>query len=342
MLPSLQLLEKVSRKIMSVPNRKKESKRRIHYGLFLLGYQSGLRVNEAVSFDLTNKNKQGLYKIERPKGKKERFVYIPKKVIGELKKSNWKPNQTNRYNFYHFLRKIKRELNIGKEIELSPHTLSRAFTTYQAESGLPLPLLQKLLGHKSIRTTALYWRNIYQELDNDIGDILAGKKWLENKSPKPITENFAPPKVDAFPEIPKNLKPIFIDQKPAINKQKPTKPSNYLPLTKISTKVNEIPLITPEKFLLDNTSKKINQLEINQQLASIPNKREKITEKEQILLEKIKSLEGQLKQVQEENGNLKFKNRVLVKQNQHLKSLIQQDQKTEAKIIQLPPRKLKN
>jgi integrase len=96
MLPSLQLLEKVSRKIMSVPNRKKESKRGVHYGLFLLGYKSGLRVNEAVSFDLSSKTKRGLYRVKKTKGQKERFVYVPKKVVGELKKHDWKPHQTNR------------------------------------------------------------------------------------------------------------------------------------------------------------------------------------------------------------------------------------------------------
>jgi len=88
MLPSLQLLEKVSRKIMSVPNRRKESKREVHFGLFLLGYKSGLRVNEAVGFDLSSKTKRGLYRIEKTKGQKERFVYIPKEIIKELKKSN--------------------------------------------------------------------------------------------------------------------------------------------------------------------------------------------------------------------------------------------------------------
>jgi len=96
MLPSCQLLEKVSKEIMSVPNRKRESKRKAHYGLFLLCYKSGLRISEAVGFDLANKTRQGLYRIEKPKGKKERLVYIPKKVIRELRKHNWKPNQTNR------------------------------------------------------------------------------------------------------------------------------------------------------------------------------------------------------------------------------------------------------
>lgn len=88
MLPSLQLLEKVSQEIRSIPNRRKESKRGVHYGLYLLGYKSGLRISEAVKFDLANKTSKGLYRINRPKGKKERLVYIPKKVISELRKNN--------------------------------------------------------------------------------------------------------------------------------------------------------------------------------------------------------------------------------------------------------------
>jgi len=96
MLPSQELLEQISKKIKNIPNHRKESKRKIHHCLFLLGYKAGLRVSEAVSFSLENKTRQGLYRIERPKGKKERLVYIPKQVIRELKKHNWKPNQTNR------------------------------------------------------------------------------------------------------------------------------------------------------------------------------------------------------------------------------------------------------
>jgi integrase/recombinase XerD len=156
MLPNPKILKQIPRQIFSIPNKRKESKRKVHYGLFLLCYEAGLRVSEAINFDLSVKTRKGLYRLNKTKGQKERLVYIPGQVVNELKKYNWQPNHTNRFNFYHFLRKVKRELNLPASTELTPHTLRRAFATYQAENGLPLPLLQKLLGHKSIRTTALY------------------------------------------------------------------------------------------------------------------------------------------------------------------------------------------
>ncbi|CAH1760967.1 6280_t:CDS:2 [Entrophospora sp. SA101] len=158
---------------MSIPNRQKESKRGVHYGLFLLGYKSGLRISEAVRFDLATKTKHGLYRITKPKGKKERFVYVPKKIIRELRK------------------------------KLSPHTLRRSFATYQAES----------------------------ELDDDIGNILTGKIWLESKEkepPRPPSEN--------FPKRPSvNSEPI-IKNKPVIPTKKPIQHNNPPLLTEINKK----------------------------------------------------------------------------------------------------------
>jgi len=87
-LPSQEILKKVSLKIKNVPNRQGEYKRKIHYCCFLLGYKSGLRISEAVKFDLSAKTKKGLYRINKPKGKKERFVYVSKEVIRELKVNN--------------------------------------------------------------------------------------------------------------------------------------------------------------------------------------------------------------------------------------------------------------
>lgn len=151
MLPTPQLLNQVA---SFIQGRGKSS----YYCLFLLGEKAGLRVSEAVKFDLNLKKNKNLYLIQGKKHKK-RAVFIDPSVINELKQNHWKPNQTNRFSFAHFLQKTKKELGIPTNIELTPHTLRRFFATYQANSGMPLPVLQKVLGHSSVRTTALYWKN---------------------------------------------------------------------------------------------------------------------------------------------------------------------------------------
>ena len=57
-------------------------------------------------------------------------------------------------------------MNISAKIELAPHTLRRCFATYQAVSGMPLPVLQKVLGHSKISTTALYIK------DSDLSNLV--------------------------------------------------------------------------------------------------------------------------------------------------------------------------
>ena len=87
-LPSLAVLEQIRGKIKSIPNKKGECLRKVHYGCFLLCSESGLRISEAVKFDLNAKTRKGLYRITKTKGKKERLVYVSKEVIQELKKNN--------------------------------------------------------------------------------------------------------------------------------------------------------------------------------------------------------------------------------------------------------------
>jgi len=171
MLPTPQLLNQVANLIQA---KGKFS----YYCLFLLGKEAGLRVSEAVNFDLSLKKKSNLYLIQGKKHRK-RFVFIDPQIIETLKENNWKPNQTNRFSFAHFLQKTKKDLEIPANIELTPHTLRRCFATYQANSGMPLPVLQKVLGHSSIRTTALYWKNSQDPKEKVIKD-----KWLAGKIPK--------------------------------------------------------------------------------------------------------------------------------------------------------------
>jgi site-specific recombinase XerD len=79
-LPSPQLLNQISSFIKSQGSRN-------YFCLFLLGSQSGLRVSEAVNFNLSLKKKQNLYLIHGKKHKK-RSIYVSPAVIRELKKNN--------------------------------------------------------------------------------------------------------------------------------------------------------------------------------------------------------------------------------------------------------------
>ena len=87
-LPSLVELEQVRGKIKNIPNKKGEYLRKVHYGCYLLCSESGLRISETVGFDLSAKNKKGLYRINKCKGNKTRYVYVSKEVIRELKTNN--------------------------------------------------------------------------------------------------------------------------------------------------------------------------------------------------------------------------------------------------------------
>lgn len=172
LLPTNQLLQQIWDYIISRPGKKGETKKAEHECLFLLCWKTGLRITEAVSFDpnLEHQNSEykGLYLL-RGKRQKERWIYVSPEIIKELKKRNWQPNSADRKVFFAFLQQVKKELNIAERTELAPHTLRRCFATYNALNGMPLPVLQKVLGHTRISTTALYIK------DSDLSNLVKFK-----------------------------------------------------------------------------------------------------------------------------------------------------------------------
>ena len=80
MIPSPQLLNQVENFIQ-------QKGKFAYYCLFLLGKESGLRVSEAINFNLSLKKKANLYLIQGKRHKK-RFVFVDPRVIRELQKNN--------------------------------------------------------------------------------------------------------------------------------------------------------------------------------------------------------------------------------------------------------------
>jgi 16S rRNA C1402 (ribose-2'-O) methylase RsmI len=154
--------------------------------------------------------------------------------------------------------------------------------------------------------------------------------------------------MENFPKTLETPKPIFIDQSPAISKKKPTHQDNSLSTPKLTKKtlklINKISPRTPEKFLLNNLSKKSDQIKTNQPLELIVNKRQRPTEKEFILLQQIKVLKKQLSQaqqlVQQEKQRADQAEQQL-KQIGYRQQLEQEQKEAKAQIIQPLPLKVK-
>ena len=74
-LPNRQLLQQIWDYLLTRKNKKGEYKKLEHEGLFLLCWKVGLRISEAIGFDLSLEHQQAEYKnlyLLRGKGQKER------------------------------------------------------------------------------------------------------------------------------------------------------------------------------------------------------------------------------------------------------------------------------
>lgn len=154
-----------------------------HKLIIKLLYGCGLRVSEIVNLIKTDVNlEEGLIKIKLAKGRKDRFVKLPESIkenLGSYCKLNngnilFPSNRGGRLTKDTIQKIVK---NAGKKAGIKkrvyPHLLRHSFATHLLESGVDLRIIQKLLGHSSIKTTQIYTqisqasiKNIKSPLDN--------------------------------------------------------------------------------------------------------------------------------------------------------------------------------
>ena len=134
---------------------------------FLLMYACGLRLGEAATLEVTAiDGVNGVIRVIG-KGNKERCVPLPAPVLAELRRL-WKthrdkrwlcPSPTGngpitRWALGQTFRQVVAEAGIKARV--TPHTLRHSYATRLLEAGVELRIVQILLGHASIGTTALY------------------------------------------------------------------------------------------------------------------------------------------------------------------------------------------
>jgi len=154
-----------------------------HHALFMTIYGAGLRVSEAthlISEDIDSA--AGVICIKQAKGKKDRYVPLPKSLLNELR-AYWKryrpgywlfpgPNEREPITRDGVLDAFKRAVvkaNIKKKV--STHSLRHAFATHLLEAGTDIVQIKELLGHSSLRSTLRYTKISKQRI-SEIGSPL--------------------------------------------------------------------------------------------------------------------------------------------------------------------------
>ncbi len=130
-------------------------------------YATGVRVSELIKIKVMDIDfSRKLLLVRSGKGNKDRYTILSDKVVDELweylkirgSKSDYLFETTNGHvtssTVQAVLKKAKRKARISKAV--TPHVLRHSFATHLRDSGVQDSDIQKLLGHKSIKTTQTY------------------------------------------------------------------------------------------------------------------------------------------------------------------------------------------
>lgn len=160
-LPRILPPEDVLRLLEAAPNPKSKAALSVAYG-------AGLRAMEVVALKTTDIDSQRmLLRVEQGKGRKDRFAMLSPRLLALLR--DW--YRIARPRLYMFPGRDKigpmtpRQLNrichmaaelAGLPAWIAPHTLRHSFATHLLEQNIDVRVIQVLLGHAKLDTTARY------------------------------------------------------------------------------------------------------------------------------------------------------------------------------------------
>jgi site-specific recombinase XerD len=166
-LPVILSPDEVKRLIAAAGNLK-------HQTALALAYATGLRVNEVVALKVGDIDSERMtLRVEQGKGQKDRYAMLSPVLLerlrvwwrvaraqGKMLEGGWLfPGQNPVRHLS--ARQLNRAIHAaadeaGIEKRISMHSLRHAFATHLLEQKVDIRLIQVLLGHKKLETTALY------------------------------------------------------------------------------------------------------------------------------------------------------------------------------------------
>jgi len=161
-----------------------------HRAILMTAYAAGLRVSEVISLQVVDiDSKRMMIRVDQGKGRKDRYVMLSTYLLSILREY-WRAARPKGYLFPgtgksgHITQQsvdsacktAKRRSGLTKKMSL--HTLRHSFATHLLENGTDVRTIQILLGHRSLKTTAIYLHVSQSMLQNTKSplDILHEKK----------------------------------------------------------------------------------------------------------------------------------------------------------------------
>jgi integrase/recombinase XerD len=140
-----------------------------HRAVLMTCYGAGLRISEAVSLKPgAIESQRKLIRVEQGKGARDRYVPLPARLLTVLREY-WRKQRpqgpwlfpaikTQRHISASTMQQVCREAAhlAGFDKRVTAHTLRHSFATHLLENGEDIRVIQVLLGHKRIDTTARY------------------------------------------------------------------------------------------------------------------------------------------------------------------------------------------
>ena len=140
-----------------------------HRAILLTCYGAGLRISEAVSLKPSDiDSRRMLLRVEQGKGSKDRYAMLSPCLLEVLRAyfralrptapwlfPSWRPHKhVTAGAVQTACREAWKRSRLGKHV--TPHSLRHAFATHLLEAGTDIRVIQALLGHSRIDTTARY------------------------------------------------------------------------------------------------------------------------------------------------------------------------------------------
>jgi site-specific recombinase XerD len=159
-LPTVLSKSEVIRIIQSTQNKK-------HKCMIALLYSAGLRIGELMNLKIMDINSSRMtIHLKGAKGNKDRMVPLSIKVLKMLREyyQEYQPKEYlfegqkgGKYSPSSFNKLLKIAARTGKiKQNITAHTLRHSYATHLLERGTDVRIIQRLLGHSSIKTTMIY------------------------------------------------------------------------------------------------------------------------------------------------------------------------------------------